>query len=47
MKIFSSFQIECKTCLIDIEKSFYVGDAAGRDKNWKQNITRDWSDTDR
>ncbi|CAG8632801.1 9350_t:CDS:10 [Funneliformis mosseae] len=32
---------------IDIERCFYVGDAAGREENWKHNTQGDWNDTDR
>ncbi|CAG8703016.1 10215_t:CDS:2, partial [Cetraspora pellucida] len=32
---------------IDKENSFYVGDAAGRIKNWKFGAPCDWADTDR
>jgi len=32
---------------IDLDKSFYVGDAAGRVANWKLNIPKDFNDTDR
>ncbi|CAG8600395.1 12756_t:CDS:10, partial [Acaulospora morrowiae] len=34
-------------CFVDMEKSFYVGDAAGREDNWKKGAQRDWADTDR
>jgi hypothetical protein len=30
-----------------MEESFYVGDAAGRDENWKPKTPRDFADTDR
>ncbi|CAG8741921.1 8830_t:CDS:2, partial [Funneliformis caledonium] len=30
-----------------IERCFYVGDAAGREENWKHNTQGDWNDTDR
>ncbi|RIA97801.1 polynucleotide kinase 3 phosphatase-domain-containing protein [Glomus cerebriforme] len=33
--------------IIDMKESFYVGDAAGRDKNWKKGSSGDWADTDR
>ncbi|KAF0526871.1 PNK3P-domain-containing protein [Gigaspora margarita] len=32
---------------VDKENSFYVGDAAGRIKNWKLGVSSDWTDTDR
>lgn len=32
---------------VDLQNSFYVGDAAGRGENWKEGIAADFSDTDR
>ena len=32
---------------VDVERSFYVGDAAGRQNGWKMGAKKDWNDTDR
>ena len=46
-KIIKEDFLDKSGCIIDIERSFFVGDAAGRLASWKPGKSADWSSVDR